>query len=51
MPQYRGMPGPRSRVGRGAGRGECIGNFRDSILNVYKENILLKINKKTKKMY
>jgi hypothetical protein len=26
-------------VGRGAGRREGIGNFRDSIWNVYKENI------------
>jgi hypothetical protein len=34
MPQYRGMPGPRSGsgwVGGGAGRGEGIGNFQDSI--------------------
>jgi hypothetical protein len=33
MPQYRGMPGPRSGngVGRGAGWREGIGNFRDSI--------------------
>jgi hypothetical protein len=26
-------------VGRGAGRGEFIGNFEDTICNVYKENI------------
>jgi hypothetical protein len=26
-------------VGRGAGRGKGIGNFQDSIQNVYKENI------------
>jgi hypothetical protein len=26
-------------VGRGAGQREGIGNFRDSIWNVYKENI------------
>ena len=36
-------------MGRGAGRGEGIGNFRDSILNVNEENnliiIQLKINK------
>jgi hypothetical protein len=29
----------REWVGRGAGEEEGIGNFQDSILNVYKENI------------
>jgi hypothetical protein len=40
MPQYRGMPGPRSGSGwvGEQGRGEGIGNFQDSIWNVYKEN-------------
>jgi hypothetical protein len=33
-------------VGRGAGQGDCIGNFWDSILNVNKENI--KISNKIK---
>jgi hypothetical protein len=33
-------------VGRGAGQGEGIGNFRNSISNVYKENNKLKKLKK-----
>jgi hypothetical protein len=39
-------------VGRGTGHGEGIGDFRDSILNVNKENIsFLKTNKQTKKQF
>jgi hypothetical protein len=33
-------------VGRGAGPGKGIGDFRDSIRNVNEENILIKIEKK-----
>jgi hypothetical protein len=41
MPQYRGMPGPRSGSG-----GEVMGDFWDSIGNV--NLILIKKNKKIK---
>jgi hypothetical protein len=35
MPQYRGMPGPRSGSGwLGEWVGECMGDFWDSIGNV-----------------
>jgi hypothetical protein len=49
MPQYKGMPVPSAKkwewVGRGAGWGEGIGNFRDSIeMNIKKIS-----NKKRKK--
>jgi hypothetical protein len=42
MPQYRGMPGPRS--GSGVGWGEGLGDLWGSIGNVNEENNL--INKK-----
>jgi hypothetical protein len=39
MPQYRGMPGPRSVSGWvGEWVGECVGDFWDSIGNVNEEN-------------
>jgi hypothetical protein len=39
MPQYRGMPGPRSGSGRvGEWVGECVGDFWDSIGNVNEIN-------------
>jgi hypothetical protein len=39
MPQYRGMPGPKSGSGRvGNGGGEGMGDFWDSIGNVNEEN-------------
>ena len=39
MPQYRGMPGPRSESGWvGELGGEVIGDFWDSTGNVNKEN-------------
>jgi hypothetical protein len=43
MPQYRGMPGPRSGSGWVGERGGGIGDFWDSIWNVNEEN-----NKKLK---
>jgi hypothetical protein len=41
MPQYRGMPGPRSGSGWVGEQdmGEVIGNFQDRIWNVNEENI------------
>jgi hypothetical protein len=39
MPQYRGMPGPRSGSGwMGEWGGEGMGDFWDSIGNVNEEN-------------
>ena len=39
MPQYRGMPGPRSRSGWvGEWVGKRVGDFWDSIGNVIEEN-------------
>jgi hypothetical protein len=39
MPQYRGMPGPKSGSGWvGEWGRECIGDFLDSIGNVNEEN-------------
>jgi hypothetical protein len=39
MPQYRGMPGPRSGSGWVGEQGqEGIGDFQDSIWNVNEEN-------------
>jgi hypothetical protein len=41
MPQYRGMPGPRSGsvwTGESGGGGEGMGGFWDSIGNVNEEN-------------
>jgi hypothetical protein len=47
MPQYRGMPGPRSRSGRvEEWMGEGMGDFWDSIENVNEENILKKCKEK-----
>jgi hypothetical protein len=40
MPQYRGMPGPKSESGWvGEWGGEGMGDFWDSIGNVIEENI------------
>jgi hypothetical protein len=44
LPQYRGMPGPRSGSGWGVGRG-VVGDFWDSIGNVNKINTQFKKNK------
>jgi hypothetical protein len=42
MPQYRGMPGPRSGSGWiGEWMGESMGNFWDSTGNVNEENTYL----------
>jgi hypothetical protein len=38
MPQYRGMPGPRSGSGRGRGLEEVWGELLGSFLNVNEEN-------------
>jgi hypothetical protein len=39
MPQYRGMPGPKSGSGGGVGElQEGMGDFWDSIVNVNEEN-------------
>jgi hypothetical protein len=47
MPQYRGHQGQEAGVvGWGAGQGECIGDFQDSICNVNKEISNKKIVKK-----
>jgi hypothetical protein len=43
IPQYRGMPGPRSGSGWVAKWGEDMGNFWDSIGNVNEENHPVKI--------
>jgi hypothetical protein len=46
MPQYRGMPGPRSTSGWvGEWVGEHVGNFWDSIGNVNEINTQLKKRK------
>jgi hypothetical protein len=43
MPQYRGMPGPRSGSGWvGKWVGEHVGNFWDSIGNINEINTQLK---------
>jgi hypothetical protein len=50
MPQYRGMPGPRSGSGRvGELVGEHVGDFWDSIENVKEINTQLKKNKTKQK--
>jgi hypothetical protein len=50
MPQYRGMPGPRSGSGRvGEWVGECVGDFWDSIGNVNEINTQFKKKKKKRK--
>jgi hypothetical protein len=49
MPQYRGMPGPRSGSGWvGEWVGECVWDFWDSTGNVNEINTPEKINKKIK---
>jgi hypothetical protein len=46
MPQYRGMPEPRSGSGWvGEWVGECVGDFWDSIGNVNEINTQLKKKK------
>jgi hypothetical protein len=50
MPQYRGMPGPRSRSGRtGEWVGERVGDFWDSIGNVNEINTQFKKKKQKQK--
>jgi hypothetical protein len=50
MPQYTGMPGPRSGSGWvGEWVGECVGDFWDSIGNVNEINLQLKKKKMTKR--
>jgi hypothetical protein len=40
MPQYRGTPGPKKKMGMcGEGSGEGMGDFGDSIGNVIEENM------------
>jgi hypothetical protein len=47
MPQYRGMPGPRSRSGWvGEWVGERVGDYWDSIGNANEINTQLKKKKK-----
>jgi hypothetical protein len=38
MPQYRGMPGPKTMGMGGEGSGGGMGDFWDSIINVIEEN-------------
>jgi hypothetical protein len=42
MPQYRGMPGPKSGSGWVGEWGEGIGDFWDNIGNVNEEKYLIK---------